>query len=69
VCRHTYNTNTAKHQILVETLEYLMGHTNISVTSNMYTSLKLENARKEMEKLKTEAELKMVDVVVKSNAQ
>lgn len=35
----------------VETLKYLMGHTDISVTSNVYTHLKLEDAQREMERL------------------
>lgn len=36
-----------------------MGHTDISVTSNVYTHLKLEDAQKEIEQLeKTESELK-----------
>ena len=54
----TYCTNMAKRQISVETLKYLMGHTDISVTSNVYTHLKLEDAQKEIERL--ENELKMV---------
>lgn len=59
VCRHTYCTNMAKRQISVETLKYLMGHTDISVTSNVYTHLKLEDAQKELERLeKAESELK-----------
>ena len=43
----------------VETLKYLMGHTDISVTSNMYTHLKLEDAQREMERLeRIEKEMK-----------
>ena len=30
-CRHTFCTNAAKRGISVETLKYLMGHTDISV--------------------------------------
>lgn len=59
ICRHTYCTNMAKRQVSVETLKYLMGHTDISVTSSVYTHLKLEDAQKEMERLeKAEVELK-----------
>lgn len=59
VCRHTFCTNMAKRGISVETLKYLMGHTDISVTSNVYTHLKLEDAQKELERLeKAESELK-----------
>ena len=50
-CRHTFCTNAAKRGISVETLKYLMGHTDISVTSNVYTHLKLEDAQREMERL------------------
>ena len=36
-----------------------MGHTDISVTSNVYTYLKLEDAQKEMERLeRIEKEMK-----------
>jgi len=45
-CRHTFCTNAAKRGISVETLKYLMGHTDISVTSNVYTHLKLEDAER-----------------------
>ena len=52
VCRHTYCTNMAKSGISVKTLQYLMGHSDISVTMNVYTHLKLVNAQDELEKLK-----------------
>jgi len=52
VCRHTYCTKMAKRRISIETLKYLMGHTDISVTSNVYTHLKLEDAQLELEMLK-----------------
>lgn len=59
ICRHTYCTKMAKRQISVEALKYLMGHSDISVTMNVYTHLKLEDAQAELEKLKVaEAELK-----------
>lgn len=32
-------------------LQYLMGHSDISVTLNTYTHLKLDDAKEEMEKL------------------
>lgn len=60
-CRHTFCTNAAKRGISVETLKYLMGHTDISVTSNVYTHLKLEDAQREMERLeRIEKEMKSV---------
>ena len=61
VCRHTFCTNMAKRGISVETLKYLMGHTDISVTLNVYTHLKLEDAEKEIKRLENvEKELKKV---------
>ncbi len=54
----SYNSNQ-KRGISVETLKYLMGHTDISVTSNVYTHLKLEDAQREMERLeRVEKEMK-----------
>lgn len=58
VCRHTYCTNMAKSGISVKTLQYLMGHSDISVTMNVYTHLKLEDAQDELEKLKIREQVK-----------
>lgn len=58
VCRHTYCTNMAKSGISVKTLQYLMGHSDISVTMNVYTHLKLEDAQDELEKLKMKEQIK-----------
>ena len=51
VCRHTYCSNMAKSGMNPKTLQYLMGHSDISVTMNTYTHLGLEDARDEMRKL------------------
>ncbi len=64
VCRHTYCSNMAKSGMNPKTLQYLMGHSDIGVTLNTYTHLgledaqdelgriaKIENARREMDKL------------------
>ena len=37
VCRHTYCSNMAKSGMNQKTLQYLMGHSDISVTMNVYT--------------------------------
>lgn len=58
VCRHTYCTNMAKSGISVKTLQYLMGHSDISVTMNVYTHLKLADAQDELEKLKVREQVK-----------
>ena len=68
VCRHTYCSNQARAGMNPKTLQYLMGHSDISVTLNTYTHLGLEdaaeelrrmeeaeNARKEQEKLEGKA--------------
>ncbi len=51
VCRHTYCTNMAKSGVSSKTLQYLMGHSDISVTLNVYTHLGLLDAQQELEKL------------------
>lgn len=58
VCRHTYCTNMAKSGISVKTLQYLMGHSDVSVTWNVYTHFKLEDAQNELEKLKVREQIK-----------
>jgi integrase len=68
VCRHTYCSNMAKARMPPKTLLYLMGHSDIAVTLNVYTHIglgdateelkkleELENARKELEKRPGEA--------------
>ena len=52
VCRHTYCSNMAKSGMNPKVLQYLMGHSDISVTLNTYTHLKLDDARAEMENLR-----------------
>lgn len=51
VCRHTYCSNMAKSGMNPKVLQYLMGHSDIGVTLNTYTHLKLDDAREEMEQL------------------
>ena len=48
VCRHTYCTNMAKSGMNPKTLQYLMGHSDIGVTMNVYTHLGLDDAKDEM---------------------
>jgi integrase len=48
VCRHTYCSNMARSGMNPKTLQYLMGHSDISVTMNTYTHLGLEDAQQEM---------------------
>ena len=48
ICRHTYCSNMAKKGMNPKTLQYLMGHSDIGVTLNVYTHLGLEDAAAEM---------------------
>jgi integrase len=52
VCRHTYCSNMAKAGMNPKTLQYLMGHSDISVTLNTYTHWGLEDAEDELKKMK-----------------
>lgn len=51
VCRHTYCSNQAKARMNPKTLQYLMGHSDISVTMNVYTHLGLDDAKDEIVRL------------------
>ena len=51
VCRHTYCSNQAKAGMNPKTLQYLMGHSDIGVTLNVYTHVGLEDAEKEFQKM------------------
>ena len=52
VCRHTYCSNMAKSGMNPKALQYLMGHSEISVTLNTYTHVNLEDAREEIARLR-----------------
>ena len=70
VCRHTYCSNMAKSGMNPKVLQYLMGHSDISVTLNTYIHLKLDDAKEEMEKLaqkQAEADEEMQKLGVKEN--
>ena len=51
VCRHTYCSNQARAGMNPKTLQYLMGHSDIGVTMNVYTHLGLEDAAAEMTRM------------------
>ena len=57
VCHHTYCSNMAKSGISPKTLQYLMGHADISVTLNVYTHVKYEDAEKEVARMKESLKL------------
>ena len=51
VCRHTFCSNMAKSGMNPKALQYLMGHSDISVTLNTYTHVNLEDAREEVARI------------------
>ncbi len=51
VCRHTYCSNQAKSGMNPKTLQYLMGHSDISVTMNVYTHVGLDDAEEELRRM------------------
>ena len=54
ICRHTYCSKKARQGMNPKILQYIMGHSDISVTLNTYTHLGLLDAKKEMDKIARE---------------
>lgn len=65
VCRHTYCSNMAKSGMNPKTLQYLMGHSDISVTRNVYTHIGFDDAEEELRRM--EEFRKAQDEVEKKN--
>ena len=51
VCRHTFCSNMAKSGMSPKTLQYIMGHADISITLNTYTHLKFDDAKVEFNRV------------------
>ena len=51
VCKHTFCSIMAKSVMNPKTLQYIMGHSDISVTLNIYTHLKYEDVEKEVDRI------------------
>lgn len=51
ICRHTYCSNQAKAGMNPKTLQYLMGHSDISVTMNVYTHVNFDDAEEELRRM------------------
>ena len=51
VCRHTFCSNMAKSGMNPKTLQYIMGHSDISVTLNTYTHVGFEDAKEELKRV------------------
>lgn len=61
VCRHTFCSNMAKSGMNPKTLQYIMGHSDIGVTLNVYTHTGFEDAREEMKRLEDLKKLAVPD--------
>ena len=51
VCRHTFCSNMAKSGMNPKTLQYIMGHADISVTLNTYTHVNFDDAKEELHRV------------------
>lgn len=51
VCRHTFCSKMAKSGMNPKSLQYIMGHSDISVTLNTYTHVNFEDAEAEMRRV------------------
>ena len=70
ICRHTYCSNQAKAGMNPKTLQYLMGHSDISVTLNIYTHTGYDDAKKELARLKeARDELEKKKFITQKHAQ
>lgn len=58
VFRHTFCTNMANAGMDVKTLQYLMGHSDVGVTLNIYTHASYDRAAEQMAKI---VDFKQVD--------
>ena len=51
VCRHTFCSNMAKSGMNPKTLQYIMGHSDISITLDTYTHIKFDDAKVEFDRV------------------
>lgn len=51
IFRHTFCTNMANAGMDIKTLQYLMGHSDVGVTMNVYTHASYDRAAEQMEKI------------------
>ena len=51
ICRHTFCSNMAKSGMNPKTLQYTMGHSDISVTLNTYSHVGFEDAKEELSRV------------------
>ena len=51
VCRHTFCSNMAKGGLSPKSLQYIMGHSDVSLTLNTYTHLNIEDVQSDFERV------------------
>lgn len=51
VFRHTFCTNMANAGMDIKTLQYVMGHSDVGVTLNVYTHVSYDRAAEQMAKV------------------
>lgn len=51
VCRHTFCSNMARSGMNPKILQYIMGHSDISVTLNTYTQVGFEDTEHELKRV------------------
>ena len=56
VCRHTFCSRMAAKRMNPKTLQYIMGHSDISVTLNTYTHFEFEDVSAEFDRVTNEKE-------------
>ena len=61
VLRHTFCTNMARNGMAIKNLQYLMGHSDVGTTLNIYTHSLYEDAAKEM------LNIRVIDTDTKQN--
>ena len=60
VCRHTFCSRMAAARMNPKTLQYIMGHSDISVTLNVYTHLGFDEASEEINRSAKESKKQSV---------
>ena len=48
ILRHTFCTRLANRNMNPKSLQYIMGHSNINITLNLYTHVSIEYVKAEM---------------------
>ena len=51
ICRHSFCSNMVKSGMNPKTLQYIMGHADISVTLNTYTHVNFDDAKEELHRV------------------